>query len=85
MFDDQKERAVSQQPPDASRGRTSLLSDTMFPAQAAAYLGVEANTLAIWRCTKRYPLPYIKVGRLVRYRKSDLDAFLASRTVEVSE
>jgi excisionase family DNA binding protein len=49
--------------------------------QAAAYLSVEPATLAIWRSTKRYPLRYIKVGRHVRYRKSDLDAFLDKRTV----
>lgn len=28
------------------------------------------------------PMPYIKVGRLVRYRQSDLEAFLRGRTVE---
>ncbi len=48
--------------------------------EAAAYLGVKPTTLQIWRSTKRYPLAYIKVGRLVRYRLSDLDAFLAQRT-----
>lgn len=56
--------------------------DLMPPPAAAAYLGVKESTLAIWRCTRRYKLPYIKVGRLVQYRKSDLDAFLLSRIVE---
>ena len=41
--------------------------------QAAAYLGISPGTLEIWRCTKRYHLPFIKVGRLVRYRKSELE------------
>ena len=59
--------------------------DTMSPDAAAAYLGVAPATLAMWRCTKRYPLPYIKVGRLVQYRKNHLDAFLANRTVDLSE
>ena len=49
--------------------------------QAAEFLNVTAGTLSVWRCTRRYPLPYIKVGRLVRYRLADLEAFLASRTV----
>jgi hypothetical protein len=48
--------------------------------EAAEALGVKPTTLQIWRCTKRYPLAYIKVGRLVRYRQSALDAFLTSRT-----
>jgi predicted DNA-binding transcriptional regulator AlpA len=49
-------------------------------AEAANILGVKPTTLQIWRSTRRYPLPYIKVGRLVRYRQSALDAFLVSRT-----
>lgn len=48
--------------------------------ESAQFLGVKPTTLQIWRSTKRYPLPYIKVGRLVRYRQSALDAFLTART-----
>lgn len=48
--------------------------------EAGQILGVKPTTLQIWRCTQRYPLPYVKVGRLVRYRQSDLDAFLTLRT-----
>jgi excisionase family DNA binding protein len=64
---------------------TSLLkqhpSDPLFkPAEAAEYICVTENTLSVWRCTGRYNIPFIKVGRLVRYRKSALDAFLARRT-----
>ena len=47
--------------------------------QAAEYLGVKENTLAIWACNKRYSLPVIKVGRLCKYRVSDLDKFLNER------
>lgn len=44
--------------------------------QAAEFLSVSPQTLANWRATGRYALPYIKVGRLVKYRKTDLVAFL---------
>ncbi|MCA9804832.1 MAG: helix-turn-helix domain-containing protein [Cyanobacteria bacterium HKST-UBA02] len=50
--------------------------------EAAGYLGVSPQTLAIWHCTSRYPLPVVKIGRLAKYRKSDLDSFIESRTVE---
>jgi excisionase family DNA binding protein len=50
------------------------------PAEAANYIGVTENTLSVWRCTGRYDIPFIKVGRLVKYRKSALDAFLERRT-----
>jgi len=49
--------------------------------EAAEYLGVKPQTLSVWRCTRRYDIPAVKVGRNVRYRKSDLDNFLESRTI----
>jgi excisionase family DNA binding protein len=48
---------------------------------AAAHLGVEGHTLEVWRSTGRYLIPYIKVGRRVKYRRSALDKWLESRTV----
>lgn len=50
--------------------------------EAANYLGISASTLAIWASVKRYNLPYVKIGHLVKYRRSDLDAFIQSRTVQ---
>jgi excisionase family DNA binding protein len=47
--------------------------------QAAAYLGVAAQTLAAWASSGRYDLPFIRVGRCVRYRVRDLDEWLAAR------
>ncbi len=56
-------------------------SNLLTNEQAAEYLGVASNSLAVWRTTKRYAIPYVKVGRLVKYRLSDLEAFLESRTI----
>ena len=44
--------------------------------EAAAYLGLKPQTLANWAVTRVHNLPYVKVGRNVRYRKQDLDAFI---------
>ncbi len=49
--------------------------------QAAEYLGIKPQTLAVWHTTGRYRLPVVKVGRAVRYRRADLDEFIARRTV----
>ncbi len=54
-----------------------LLDET----QTAERLGVSPNTLQVWRSSKRYPLPYVKIGRNVRYRASAVEAFITSRTV----
>ena len=60
-----------------ARSRIELLSR----AEAAAYLGVKPQTLAVWASARRYGLPMVKVGRLAKYRRSDLDAFIALRTI----
>ena len=52
----------------------------LTPQEASVYLGVSVQTLAIWRCNKRYNLKYVKVGRNVRYSVDDLKSFLNART-----
>lgn len=47
----------------------------------ADYLGVAVRTLENWRC-RRYGPRYVKIGGSVRYRQSDLDAWLAAQTVD---
>lgn len=57
----------------------------MTRQEAADYLGVRAQTLAVWASTHRYNLRFFKVGaKSVRYKRSDLDAFLESRVVETA-
>lgn len=50
--------------------------------EAAAYLGLQPSTLANWACTKKFVIPYFRVGRSVRYKKSDLDEFIQSGLVD---
>ncbi|GHV56206.1 hypothetical protein FACS189460_0570 [Deltaproteobacteria bacterium] len=47
---------------------------------AAAYLGLQANTLEVWRCHKRGPKFY-KLGRSVVYDQDDLDAYVTAHGV----
>ena len=60
--------------------KASPVTEMLTPQQAAAYLGVKVQTLGVWRCTRRHPIPFVKVGRKVCYRKSDLDRYIQSRT-----
>lgn len=60
-----------------------ITSNLLSRLEAAEYLGVSANTLAVWACTNRYGLPLVKVGRLVKYRLDDLNGFIESRTVGI--
>ena len=59
---------------------TQNTNDLLDEVSAAAILAVTPGTLAVWRCTGRYNLPFIKVGRKVRYRRSDLVTWLENRT-----
>ena len=57
-------------------------SELITPAVAADLLGVQPATLATWRCTLRYPLPFVKIGaRRVMYRRADVEAFIAAGAV----
>lgn len=51
-------------------------SNLLTRVEAAEYLGVTAQTLAVWACTQRYSLPFVKIGRLVKYRLDDLNKFI---------
>lgn len=52
-------------------------SDVLMDRKSAArYICFKPQTLAAWDCTKRYDLKPLKIGRSVRYRKSELDRFL---------
>ena len=54
--------------------------DLLDERQAAEAINITPGTLSVWRSTGRYNLPFIKVGRKVRYRRADLEAWLDSRT-----
>jgi excisionase family DNA binding protein len=56
-------------------------SDLLSEDEAAELLGVTPGTLQVWRSRKRYGLAYLKIGRLVRYRRADLLRWLESRLV----
>jgi len=55
-----------------------IFDDSMEPDEVANDLKVTTGTLAVWRCTKRYPLPWLKIGRRIFYRRRDVEKFVES-------
>ena len=49
---------------------------------AAKFLGISHFTLTQWAVKKTYHLPFIRVGRSVRYELKDLQKFLQDRKVK---
>ena len=48
--------------------------------EAAEFLGLKEKTLRLWRAENKGP-SYIKINRTIRYRRDDLDEFVAKRMV----
>jgi|SRR6516165_2207936 hypothetical protein len=49
------------------------------PRETAAVLHTSVGCLAVWRCTRRHPLRYIRVGRKIFYTPEGIREFLNSR------
>jgi predicted DNA-binding transcriptional regulator AlpA len=61
---------------------TPVLDEPILPpSEAAAELHVEPQTLAAWRHRGEGPR-YVKIGKLVFYRPSDIREWLATRVTE---
>jgi excisionase family DNA binding protein len=59
------------------------MNDLLRPKEVANLTGLSLETLAQWRSQKR-GIPYLKVGRAVRYDPSDVQAYLEGCRVSVS-
>lgn len=56
-------------------------SNLVSRERAAEFLGVRPQTLAAWASSRRYALPFVKIGRRVMYRLSDLQSFIDANVV----
>lgn len=68
-------------PAPASAHGASPISTTLFEADAANYVGFSTAYLRLCRSKGRGPA-FIRVGRSIRYRVADLDAWLDAHRVE---
>jgi len=65
----------------AHEGHNEGVSTNMLTThEAARLLGLSPSTLNKWRVYGRGPR-FVKLGRAVRYQRTDLDAYLASHTI----
>ncbi len=61
----------------------TLLPDLLTPEEVAELTGLSTETLAQWRSQRR-GIPYLKVGRCVRYDPADVHEYLRGCRVSVS-
>lgn len=49
--------------------------------EASCYLGLTKTTLYTWTCRKK--IPHVKIGRALRFDKTDLDAWIEPKKIAV--
>jgi excisionase family DNA binding protein len=54
--------------------------DLMTPEEVSVLLKIPRQTLSLWRMTGAHGLKFARVGRSIRYSKSDLIAWMAARS-----
>ena len=54
------------------------------PRETSSEYGFSTSTLAKWRMDN-LNIPFSKMGKYIRYKRSDIEAFLESNKVEVSQ
>lgn len=63
--------------------RQAVVQGLLTPDQVAQITGLSKETLAQWRSQRR-GIPYLKIGRAVRYDPADVQHYLAGCRVSVS-
>ncbi len=66
------------------RGSIKTIAELLTAEEVAAMTGLCIETLAQWRSQKR-GIPYLKLGRAVRYDPEDVQAYLQGCRVSVSD
>jgi excisionase family DNA binding protein len=65
---------------DANNDRNSAAAELFTKSEAAAFLKIKIRTLDDWRAAKA--LPCIERGRWIRFRRADLESFIAAHTIQ---
>lgn len=60
------------------------IKDWLSPKEIYTHYGMSVSTLAKWRMDRKH-LPFTKVGKYIKYKRADIEAFLNSNIVEVDE
>jgi len=60
-----------------------LEREMISPKELSQLAGISTNTLYYWIQKRR--IPYIKMGRLVRFRVSDLEKFIDERPITIKQ
>ena len=81
-MEDNKSRAAYKQDRIKSHVIIDNGTDFLSIEDVEAIYGFSVSTLAKWRMQNKY-LKFYKIGKYIRYRKSEIESFLLSQVNEV--
>jgi excisionase family DNA binding protein len=59
------------------------MAELLTPEDVSRITGISLETLSQWR-SKKIHLPYLKIGRLIRYDRRDVEEYLDTCRISVS-
>ncbi|MCK9545110.1 MAG: helix-turn-helix domain-containing protein [Sulfurospirillaceae bacterium] len=63
---------------------TSTTKDWLNPNEVSKQYGFSVSTLAKWRMKNKH-LPFSKIGKYIKYKRADIEAFLNSNIINADE
>lgn len=60
---------------------TTIQKDWINPNEVHKEFGFSVSTLAKWRMENKY-LPFSKIGKYIKYKRSDVETFLNSNVID---
>lgn len=63
-------------------GTTTIQKDWLNPSEVHIEFGISISTLAKWRMQNKF-LPFSKIGKYIKYKRADIEAFLNSNVIDV--
>jgi len=67
---------------NVAKSSETSLEKLLTTDEAANFLGVKSWTVRSWCCERR--IPFVKVGRLVRFDRKRLERWILENTIEPS-
>ena len=67
------------------RTHAAEVAGLLTEREATTLLNIRPSTLATWRVRGHPHLPFVRVGRCIRYRRQDLAAFIEGHLAEIAD
>ena len=61
--------------------KTTIKKEWLNPKEVSSEFGLSISTLAKWRMKNKY-LSFSKIGKYIKYKRADIEAFLNENVID---